>query len=45
VEEIRNGHNILVAKPEAKNAIRRPRSRRTDTVKTDIREKGFGAVN
>jgi hypothetical protein len=38
VAEKRNAYRILVEKPEGKRPLRRPRSRRVDNIKIDLRE-------
>jgi hypothetical protein len=43
--EMRNGYNILVGKPERKSPLGRPRRRRVDNIKMDLKETGFGGVD
>jgi hypothetical protein len=43
--EVRGAYNILVGKPEGRRPLGRPRCRREDNVKMDLREIGFGDVN
>jgi hypothetical protein len=45
IEEVRNAYNILVAKPEGKRPLRRPRHRWEDNIKMDFREIGWGGVD
>jgi hypothetical protein len=40
-EERRNAYRILVAKPEGKRPLGRPRRRWVDSIKTDLRETGW----
>ena len=42
MEEGRRLHRALVGKPEEKRPLGRPRRRREDTVKMDLRELGGG---
>jgi hypothetical protein len=43
--EKRNAYRILVDKPEGKGALRRPRHRRMDNVKMDLREIEWGGMD
>jgi hypothetical protein len=43
--EVRGAFNILVGKPEGRRPLGRPRRRREDKIKMDIREIGFGDVD
>jgi hypothetical protein len=38
-------YNILVAKPEAKRPLRKPRRRCEDIIRTDLREIGYEVVD
>jgi hypothetical protein len=40
--EIRNAYKILVGKPEGKRSLRRPKRRREDSIRIDLREMGRG---
>jgi hypothetical protein len=40
-----NGYNILVGKSEGKRPFRRPRRRRKDDIKTDLREIGLEGMD
>jgi hypothetical protein len=40
--EKRNAYRILVAKPEGKKSLGRPRCRWLDNIKMDLREIGWG---
>jgi hypothetical protein len=40
--EMRNSYNILVGKSEGKRPLRRPRRRRKDNIRVDLREVGCG---
>jgi hypothetical protein len=42
VGEGRNVYRVLVGKPEGKRPLGRPRSRREDGIKMDLREIGWG---
>jgi hypothetical protein len=42
--EERNVYRVLVGKPEGKRPLDRPRSRRRDGIKMDLREIGWGGV-
>jgi hypothetical protein len=41
--EKRNAYRILVRKPEGKRPLGRPRRRRVDNIKIDLREIGCGS--
>jgi hypothetical protein len=41
----RNGYRILVGKPEGKRPRGRPRRRRVDNIKMDLREIGWDVVD
>jgi hypothetical protein len=41
----RNAYRILVGKPEGKRPLNRPRRRRVDNIKTDLREIGGGGMD
>jgi hypothetical protein len=43
--EVRGPYNILVGRPEGRRPLRRPRRRREDNIKMDLREIGFGDVD
>jgi predicted DNA-binding protein with PD1-like motif len=43
--EVRNACKILVGKPEGKSPLRRPRRRKEDNIKTDLREIRFRGVD
>jgi hypothetical protein len=43
--EVRGAYNILVAKPEGRRLLGRPRRKWKDNIKMDIGEIGFGDVN
>jgi hypothetical protein len=43
--EKRNAYRILVAKPEGKRPLGRPRSRWEDNIKMEIREREWGTVD
>jgi hypothetical protein len=38
----RNAHRILAGNPEGKRPLGRPRRRKVDNIKMDLREKGWG---
>ena len=40
--EKRTAYRLLVGKPEGKRALGKPRRRREDTIKMDLREMGWG---
>jgi hypothetical protein len=40
----RNVYRVLVEKPEGKRPLERPRRRREDGIKTDLKEIGWGSV-
>jgi hypothetical protein len=40
----RNVYRVLVGKPEGKRPLERPRRRREDGIKMDLREIGWGGV-
>jgi hypothetical protein len=42
VGEVRSAYNILVARPEGRRTLGRPRRRWEDNIKMDLRETGFG---
>jgi hypothetical protein len=42
--EKRNAYRILMGKPEGKRPLVRPRRRRVDNIKMDLREIGWGGV-
>jgi hypothetical protein len=44
MEEKRNAYRILVEKPEGKKLLGRPRRRRVDNIKIDLREIGWDNV-
>jgi hypothetical protein len=43
--ENRNAYRILVGKPEGKGPLGRPRRRREDNIKMDLREIGWGGID
>jgi hypothetical protein len=43
--ETRNAYRILVGKPEGKRPLKRPRRRRVDNIKMDLREIGWDGVD
>jgi hypothetical protein len=43
--EKRNAYRILVGNPEGKRPLGRPRRRRVDSIKTDLREIGWDGVD
>jgi hypothetical protein len=43
--ELRGAYNILVGRPEGRRPLGRPRRRREDNIKMDLREIGFGGVD
>jgi hypothetical protein len=43
--EVRGAYNILVARPEGRRPLGRPRRRWEDNIKVDLREIGFGDVD
>jgi hypothetical protein len=43
--EVRNAYNILVGKSEGRRPVGRPRRRREDNIRMDLREMGFGDVD
>jgi hypothetical protein len=45
MEEGRNVYRVLVAKPEGKRPLERPRRRWKDGIKMDLREIGWGVWN
>jgi hypothetical protein len=45
MEEKRNGHRILVGKPDGKRPPGRQRRRGVDNIKIDLREIGWGGMN
>jgi hypothetical protein len=42
--EVRGAYNILVGRPEGRRPLGRPRHRREDNIKMDLREIGFEDV-
>jgi hypothetical protein len=40
-----NAYRILVGKPEGRRPLGRPRRRREDSIKTDLREIGWGGMD
>jgi hypothetical protein len=42
---VRGAYNILVARPEGRRSLGRPRRRWEDDIKMDLREIGFGDVD
>ena len=40
MEQFRNAYRVLVGKPESKRPLGRPRHRREDNIKMDLREVG-----
>jgi hypothetical protein len=38
---MRNAYNVLVGKPEGKRPLRRPRHKREDDIRMDLREIGW----
>jgi hypothetical protein len=43
--ELRGAYNILIGRPEGRRPLGRPRCRREDNIKMDLREIGFGDVD
>jgi hypothetical protein len=43
--ETRNAYRILVGKPEGKRPLGRPKRRRVDNIKMDLREIGWGGMD
>jgi hypothetical protein len=43
--EKRNAYGTLVAKPEGKRPLGRPRRRWVDNIKMDLRETGWGGMD
>jgi hypothetical protein len=43
--EVRGAYNIVVGRPEGRKPLGRPRRRREDNIKMDLREIGFGDVD
>jgi hypothetical protein len=43
--EVRGAYNILVGRPEVRRPLGRPRRRREDNIKMDLRKMGFGDVD
>jgi hypothetical protein len=43
--EKRNAYRILVGKPEGKRPLERPRHRRVDNIKMDLREIGWDGMD
>jgi hypothetical protein len=43
--EMRNAYRILVARPEGKRTLGRPRRRWVDNIKMDVREVGWGIMD
>jgi hypothetical protein len=42
IGEVRGAYNILIGRPEGRRPLGRPRRRWEDSIKTDLREIGFG---
>jgi hypothetical protein len=42
---MRNAYRILVGKPEVKRPLGRPRHRRVDSIKMDLREVGWSGMD
>jgi hypothetical protein len=45
IEEKNNAYRILVGKPEGKRALGRPRPKRGNNIKMDLREMGWGGMD
>jgi hypothetical protein len=45
IGEIRNAYEVLVGKPEAKRSFERPRCRREENIKMDVKETGCEGVD
>jgi len=45
IGEARGVHRVLVGRPEGNRPLRRPRRRWEDSIKMDLREKGFDGAN
>jgi hypothetical protein len=45
MRDVRGAYNILVGRPEGRRPLGRPRRRREDNIKMDLREVGFGVVD
>jgi hypothetical protein len=45
IGEVRDAYNILVGRPEGRRPLGRPRRRREDNIKMDLREIGFVDVD
>jgi hypothetical protein len=45
IGEKRNAYSILVGKPEGRSPLGRPRLRRVDNIKIDLREIGWDGVD
>jgi hypothetical protein len=45
MSETRNAYRILVGKPEGKRPLGRPRSRRVNNIKVDLRETGWDVLD
>jgi hypothetical protein len=45
MREMRNAYKILVGKPEGKRPLGRPRFRRKDNIRMDLRETGWEDVD
>jgi hypothetical protein len=45
MEEMRNAHKIMARKPEEKRPLRRPRCRREDNIRVDLRAIGWEGVD
>jgi hypothetical protein len=43
--DTRNAYRILVAKPEGKRPLRRPKRRWVDNIKIDLREVGWDSMD
>jgi hypothetical protein len=41
----KNAYRILVGKPEGRRPLRRPRRRRVNNIKTDLREIGWDGMD
>jgi hypothetical protein len=41
----RNAHKILLGKPEGMRSLRRPKRRRVDNIKMDLREIGWDDID
>jgi hypothetical protein len=45
IGETRNAYRILVGKPEGKRPLGRPRCRRVNDIKRDLRERGWDGID